>query len=709
MDEEKLADYWQETITNAEATAENENAYPKVAFFNNTKDLLIDANFFTDISEAYYDRERGDVRYKAMHLDAGQIDQTDGSIHLMYVDYAQNEMGTITNEMTNKAYNGLLNFVDNCTKDFFRINNLQSLPVFSFVKEVLQALPTCDNIHLYYLSTNRRSSRISPFETENVVIGGKTIRVQTHLLDIEYLFMNESQGEPAEPITINVCDYIPDGVECLSTKLKDTEYSAYLAVLPGQFLSQIYQQYGGRLLESNVRSFLSTRGTVNKGIRATIRDNPDLFFTYNNGIACTADEVTTQLRNGVLFITEMKNFQIINGGQTTASLRNTQLIDKANLDKVFVSMKLTVINQSVPTDRKQNMVRMISKYSNTQNKVTSSDLNSNSEFYVKLEQFSRRIMAPSTGNNTYTTYWYFERSRGQYERDQMELTKAKRKQFQEIHPKNQRMRIVDIAKYYNSVEQFPYDVSWGGQVNAEKFQARIEDKWDKDSSQFNELFFQNLVSEAILFNKTRDIIGNTDWYKQHSGILAELTTYTVSKLVYEVEKLGGKSIDWPTIWKTQNIPDALKDEILKLGAWVYQILSDPSREKDNLGEWAKLERCWAHLSKIPYQLSDYTIACLVSTEEIKATQISAKKEQKRSDAVSNGVVIFNLGSAFWEKVMNEGIREGKLSGSDLEDIQSAIKSCKKGYLLPQGVVNRIMDIRQKLEDEGLDVRIDKSF
>jgi AIPR protein. len=709
MDEDKLNDYWQETITNVEATAENENAYPKVAFFELTKDLLIDANFFTDISETYYDRERGDVHFKAMHIDAGTIDQTDGSIHLMFVDYDRTEIRTITNEMADHAYHGLLNFLENCTKDFFRINNLQSLPVFSFVKQILQAIPTCDNIHLYYLSTNRRSTRIAPFDTDNIVIGNRTIRVQTHLLDIEYLFANEAQGQPAEPITISVCDYLPEGIECLSTKLKDAEYSAYLAVLPGQFLSQIYQQYGGRLLESNVRSFLSTRGNVNKGIRVTIRDNPELFFTYNNGIACTADEVTTELRHGSLFITEMKNFQIINGGQTTASLRNTQIADHANLDKVFVSMKLTVINKNVDSDNKQNMVRMISKYSNTQNKVTSSDLNSNSEFYVKLEQFSRRILAPNVGNNTFQTYWYFERSRGQYERDQMELTKAKRKQFQEIHPKDQRMRIVDIAKYYNSVALFPYDVVWGGQVNAERFQERIEDKWNADSTQFNELFFQNLVAEAILFNQTRDIIGNTEWYKQHSGILAELTAYTVSKLVYEVKALDKKSIDWPGIWKNQDLPAAMKAEILKLGEWVYKVLSDPSREKDNLGEWAKLERCWTHLSKLSYPLSDDTIKCLISTDEIKADQISAKKEQKRSDAVANGVTIFNLGVAFWENVMNVGLREGKLSGSDLEDIKSAVMSCKKGYLLPQGVVNRILAIRQRLEDEGLDVRIDKSF
>ncbi len=709
MEEDVLTSYWQETIAQAESAAENERVYAAYSFFENVKDCLIEANLFSDIRQVYFDRSRGDVKYKAMHIDAGSIDPTDGSIHLMFIDYDRTEIHTITNEAQKKAYDGLLNFIYNTINDYFRVNSLQSDPVFTFVKEVLAALPSCDNIHLYYLSTNKQSRTLSPYPTHEVTIGNRKLGVQTHMLDIEYLYRNETLGNPAEPITIEVTKYLPEGIECLKTKLVGTQYSAYLAVLPGQFLSSIYKDYGGRLLESNVRSFLSTRGNVNKGIRATIRDTPDLFFTYNNGIACTADDVETELRGGTLYIKKLRNFQIINGGQTTASLRNTQVVDKVGLEKVFVCMKLTVINENVPLDQKSNMVRMISQYSNTQNKVTTSDLNSNHEFYIKLEQFSRKIPAPTVGNNTYQTYWYFERSRGQYERDQMELTPSKRKNYQTINPKSQRIRIVDIAKFYNAANEHPEDVVWGGQVNATRFQKRIEELWKKDSSQFNEFFYKNLISQGILFIRTRELIGATDWYKLHSGVLAEITAYTVSKLIHEIKKLGKYELDWPLIWKNQDLPQALKEEILKLGYWTYQQLSDPNREKDNLGEWAKLSRCWEGIAKKPYALSDATKKYLITSESLQVEQVVAKKEQKRDDAVTDGMAIFELGAQYWEKCISEGKREGVLNGMELDDLNSAIQSCKKGYLLPQQVVTRIMRLRQKLEDEGLDVRINKNY
>ena len=709
MEEDVLTSYWQETITQAEAAAENEQHYAAYAFFENIKDSLIDANLFSDIRQVYFDRSRGDTKFKSMHIDAGSVDPTDDSIHLMYIDYDRTEIHTITNEAQKKAYDGLLNFVYNATHDYFRVNSLQSDPVFAFVKQILEKITSCDNIHLYFLSTNKQSRTLAPYPIHEIEIGGRKIAVQTHMFDIEYLYRNETLGSPVEPITIDVTEYVPNGIECLKTKLVETQYSAYLAVLPGQFLSSIYKDYGGRLLESNVRSFLSTRGNVNKGIRATIRDNPDLFFTYNNGIACTADEVETELRGGTLYLTKLRNFQIINGGQTTASLRNTQVVDKVGLEKVFVCMKLTVINENVPIDQKSNMVRMISQYSNTQNKVTTSDLNSNHEFYIKLEQFSRKIAAPNVGNNTYQTYWYFERSRGQYERDQMELTPAKRKTYQMVNPKNQRIRIVDIAKFYNAVQMHPEDVVWGGQVNATRFQKRIEQEWKRDSSQFNEFFFKNLIAQGILFIKTRELVGATDWYKQHSGVLAEITAYTVSKLMQEIKRLGNFDLDWPTIWKNQDISQALKTEILNLGYWIYQQLSDPNREKDNLGEWAKLPRCWEGIQKKKYELSAETKKCLISVEDLKAEQVVEKKEQKRDDAVTNGMVIFELGAAFWEKCIAEGTREGVLIGSDLDDLRSAVQSCKKVYLLPQQVVTRVMKIRQRLEDEGLDVRINKNY
>ena len=70
-----------------------------------------------------------------------------------------------------------------------------------------------------------------------------------------------------------------------------SNYDAYLGIVPGKFLGEIYYDYGSRLLQGNVRAFLSFRGNVNKGIRSTIMKQPENFFTYNNGIAIVARSV----------------------------------------------------------------------------------------------------------------------------------------------------------------------------------------------------------------------------------------------------------------------------------------------------------------------------------------------------------------------------------------------------------------------------------
>src|SRR5688572_9439663 len=81
------------------------------------------------------------------------------------------------------------------------------------------------------------------------------------------------------------------GLPCLFVPEEDPHYDAYLCVVPGTLLYNAYEEYGQRLLELNVRSFLAVTGKVNKGIRETIRNEPDRFFPYNNGLAMTARRV----------------------------------------------------------------------------------------------------------------------------------------------------------------------------------------------------------------------------------------------------------------------------------------------------------------------------------------------------------------------------------------------------------------------------------
>ena len=701
-------DYWNEIIPECQSDLEGTSDYPQTIFYEKFEDVLVENNVFSPMDFHYFETRTASRKYRLMHMDYGKVDAMDNSINLLTIDYDPSKISTITNEKCSDMYQKMVSFIINIGKGYFQENGLQSDPIYPFVKEIITALPTTDELNLFILSSNVKSNTLKDIPPVAVTIGNKEVNVTLKIIDIQYLFNSSLSTRRVDPVNINVADINGgqfDGIKCLEANVAGNEYKAYLAVLPGTFLSEIYRLYGGRLLEKNVRSFLSTRGNVNKGIRNTIRTEPEKFFTYNNGIACTASSIKTEQRADGFYITQFNDLQIINGGQTTASLRNAVLTDKdhvVDLNKVFVPMKLTVLDESISDDDRDIMVGNISKYSNSQNKVSNSDLNSNSPFYVQLEKISRRIYTP-TMINGYQTRWFFERSRGQYERDQMELSPAKRKHFKEINPRNQVIRVVDIAKYYNAVVERPYKVAWGGQVNAEDFQIQMQSAYEKNSAFVNDYFFKKLVAYAILFLKAKEIVKKTPTYQEHTGILAESVAYTVSMLMHLVREKK-RDLDWREIWNKQDIPDALKEEIAKLGSWAIDVLTDPKREKDNVGEWAKLKKCWEGMYAREYSLSSDTFDVLVSPEEAKAEELSAKKEEKRGQNVYNGVYIFRLGANYWREVFDAGCRYNKLTNdyNGSRNIQEAISSCERNRLIyKQSVIDDLMRIKKEYEEEGI--------
>lgn len=701
-------DFWRDIIASCQNDLESSTEYPQVIFFEKFEDILEDNNVFSGLDFHYFESKNSSRKYRQMHIDYGMVDNTDNSINLLTVDYDPSHISTITNDKRDDMYGKMVSFIANVKKGYFQENNLESDPIYSFVTEIIRKLPTTDNLNLFILSSNVKSNTLKELPLQTVDIGGKEVNVVLKIIDIQYLFNSSLSTRKTDPVNIIVSDINNGkvtGIKCLPANIQGDGYEAYLAVLPGDFLSEVYRLYGGRLLEKNVRSFLSVRGNVNKGIRNTIRTEPDKFFTYNNGIACTASSIKTENKNDGLYITELNDLQIINGGQTTASLRNAVLTDKdhiVDLTKVFVPMKLTVLDESIPDDERDIMVGNISKYSNSQNKVSNSDLNSNSPFYVQLEKLSRRIYTP-TMTDGHQTRWYFERSRGQYERDQMELTDAKRKQFKAYNPRNQMMKIVDIAKFYNSVNERPFKVSWGGQMNAEDFQLTMQKMYEKNPVFVNDHFFKLIVSYGILFQKSREIIRNTDTYAQHSGILAQVVPYTISMLMHLVRDMK-LDLDWKDIWNKQDLPQLLKDEIKSLGKWVINVLVDPSREKDNVGEWAKLDNCWKNMLSRKYVLNTELSSILVSPQEEKADALSAKKEAKLTRSVDLGLYVFKLGAKYWQDVLNAGYRYNKFTNdyNGCKDVQYAIKACDRNRLIEsESALEDLMRIKKEFEEEGI--------
>ena len=222
-------------------------------------------------------------------------------------------------------------------------------------------------------------------------------------------------------------------IPCIENSSSD-KYSVYLAILNGEILASLYDEFRDRLLEKNVRSFLQVKGNVNKGIRDTLRVEPDMFLAYNNGISVTAESVKiVRDENGKPSIKSIRDMQIVNGGQTTASIFNARNDRKNSIDlsKVYVQMKLSVIQSAEMMDE---IVPRISTFANTQNKVQIADFSANDPFHRRIEELSRTIWAPTQGGLK-PRNWFYERARGQYaDMLSRETTTRRKKDYKEEHP-----------------------------------------------------------------------------------------------------------------------------------------------------------------------------------------------------------------------------------------------------------------------------------
>ncbi|MCF8814477.1 AIPR family protein, partial [Xanthomonas campestris pv. campestris] len=140
-----------------------------------------------------------------------------------------------------------------------------------------------------------------------------------------------------------------------------------------------------------------------KGIRATLRKEPEMFFAFNNGLTVTVSELETRASElGGTEITKATGLQIVNGGQTTASLYWASKAG-ADLSKVRVQMKLS----RLPEDGFEDAVHNIARFANAQNAVSASDLFAGHPYFKRLEGISRGTLAPPAKSGEGNTYWFF--------------------------------------------------------------------------------------------------------------------------------------------------------------------------------------------------------------------------------------------------------------------------------------------------------------
>ncbi len=415
---------------------------------------------------------------------------------------------------------------------------------------------------------------------------------------------------------------------CIVNDTNNDDYQSYLAIIPGNALAEIYGQYGARLLEQNVRSFLQFTGKYNKGIRDTILSQPHMFLAYNNGIAATAEEIKLvdlpdNKGKGIGYV---KDFQIVNGGQTTASIYHTWKQNKnVDISKIFVQLKLTIIKNK---DNFGTIIGKIAEYANTQNKVNASDLSSNREYYIILEKLSRTIWAPPTKDHNQQTHWFFERARGQYKNARLRegFTNSKKKAFDLRNPRDQLLTKENLAKYLNASEEIfygnkrvitPHIVVRGNEKNYAYF-LKYNFNIKPDS-----IFFEDVVAYAILFKSAEKIYG----IKPNTlGDMRYITVpYSIGWLCLKLDY----KLDLYKIWKNQELSNALKTILKEIMLAVERFIIHTA-PGSLYGEWAKKEECWNQIIE-----KDFGIDLNILLDDLEKDDSPRRKNVAESDIENN--------------------------------------------------------------------------
>jgi len=481
-----------------------------------------------------------------------------------------------------KLFKKALKFYKSCSTDYFESieESSDGYQAYEFIKSHQTDIETVNII----LLTNDETIVHIPEDTSC----GK-VSIKYDVWDIERLYQSAFRGTAIEhKVVIKLKSKYKECLPLIKVQGDNDTYDCYIGVISGALLARIYKDEGQDLIQKNVRSFLQATGKVNKGIKISLATEPHMFMAYNNGISTVADSIVIEADSSndkVITVSEITGWQIVNGGQTTASIYNA-LQSKLPLDQVFVQMKLTVIKAS---DQAEDIIHNISKYANSQNKINMSDFNANDAYHVKMERLSRSIYIP-VAKGKGTEQWFYERARGQYlvELSRQQSATAK-KQFKEKCPKSRCISKTVAAKCVMAWLGYPHVVSKGLETNFVFFSDMITNGVFPEPT---EQTYKEMIARVILFNRCDDIIKNLKF----GGFKAQQNYYTIALL----GKYYSDIISAEKVWNVQDIDAATVKIIEEMAYFVWNHFQNPTVPGVNIGQWCKKEECW-ELLQVRYE------------------------------------------------------------------------------------------------------------
>lgn len=688
----QIDDYFLDIQNTVRTRSAADGSFTKPAFTLEMAERLSLADEIDSMS--VYSIETTGPRNKRIAIDGCSIGDEENQVALVITDFRSgDDLETLTTTEARRHFSALEAFVESAFDGSFVTTFDHSSPAYDDAQSIvdLRSSGDLDKIRLYLLSNARLSGSIRSFPSGT----HDGVEIEYHIWGIERFHRVELSQLGREELDIDLTEWMPGGLAALPASTADSDVDTYLAVVPGEVLANVYERFGSRVLESNVRAFLTNRGKVNKGIQGTLLQAPELFLPYNNGITATASAVTSTESGQTVVISALRDLQIVNGGQTTASLYFARRNEKIDLGGVYVQMKLIVVDDS----RAEDLVPKISRFANTQNKVSESDFFSNHPFHQRMEEKSRLLRTPTRAGEHHETKWFYERTRGQYLSEKNKLSTRDANKFAIEYPKNQVIDKTKAARYLNTWDQQPHIVSSGLQRNFMLFANTVSSRWEKSDLDFDDYFFRSLVAKAILFETVQSAVSKSDWYKANQGYRLNIITYTIARFALAVaEARNGSEFDFDRVWEIQSIPEDLVEELVALAEDVREALVDPGRPVTNVTEWAKRPACWESVKEIPFDLPPEFEDLLRTREQTAESRRTGRKAQKVDGGINAQVEVHELGSSYWVKLRDFGRKTKQLSDTDLSFVSYA--TGERGKLPSEKQCRRLLEIRDRLVESG---------
>jgi hypothetical protein len=677
-----LTEFYDELFQEIMRDADADGRWAEDAFFACFCDHLVDAGALET-----HDRARYSVTGMRVDGYGGDPALNDGTLSLIVAEFSQSKsIETLTATAMDAIFNRTTTFLKKSLLSSFRNSLDETTPGFGLASMIQEWWGSVRQVRIFLITNKVLSSRVDGRASGE--IDGRPVLYT--VWDLGRLERYVRSGRSREDMVVDLTDHGAP-VPAIRAHLTGADYEAYLLVLPGSQLASIYERWGARLLEQNVRVFLQAKGNVNKGIRNTLEHDGEMFFAYNNGITATAEAVTSRADKSSLVVTSIKNLQIVNGGQTTASVFAASRKKEVDLSKVFVQMKLSVI----PPERSEEVVPKISEFANSQNKVNAADFFANHPFHLRIKDLSEKLYAPSPDGAFRESKWFYERARGQYQDARGKLLPAALKKFELEYPKKQVITKTDLAKYLFTWDGMPHIVSRGAQKNFAEFAASIGPAWKDNSDRFNEAFFRDAVAKAIVFKTTESLVSAQAWYD--GGYRANIVTYAIAKLVRDF-KDRGEGINLDLVWKSQQVPIALADALVIAAEVVRDVLiTPPEWSTTNVTEWAKKPECWASVCDLDIDWPASMKPLLLGDEELRQRAADGLKEQKVLNGIEAQSAVVTAGPNVWKQVREWAIQHRLLSSREL-DVLALAASPGRIPTDKQSLV--IMGALDKLRKEG---------